>query len=117
MAHSLGQKSIRINLALPCLLAKVATGGYSGSMTTVSIKEARNRLTSLARLVEKGKTIVVTRNGKPVFDLVPHRLATGLRLKAVEDFKRKYKINAIVSHCAEDFDAPLAEDFLLKLQP
>ena len=33
-------------------------------MTTVSIKDAKNRLTELARLVEKGETVVVTRNGK-----------------------------------------------------
>src|SRR5947209_3898195 len=38
-------------------------------MTIVSIKEAKNRLTALARLVEKGETVVVTRNGKPVFEL------------------------------------------------
>lgn len=83
-------------------------------MTTVSIKDAKNRLTELARLVEKGQIIVVTRNGKPVFDLVPHRRANPLNLKAVEDFKRKHKIKAVVVHVAEDFDAPLAEDFLLK---
>lgn len=86
-------------------------------MTTVSIKDAKNRLTFLARLVEKGKTIVVTRNGKPVFDLVPHRPVSGLRLKAVEDFKRKHKIDAVVTRIADDFDAPLAEGFLLKSQP
>jgi prevent-host-death family protein len=44
----------------------------------VSIKEAKNRLTALARLVEKGQTVVVTRNGKPIFDLVPHRSKGGL---------------------------------------
>ena len=40
-------------------------------MTTVSIKEAKDKLTALARRVEKGETVTVTRNGKPVFDLVP----------------------------------------------
>ena len=39
-------------------------------MTTVSIKDAKNRLTELARLVEKGERIVVTRNGKPAARLV-----------------------------------------------
>ena len=48
-------------------------------MTTVSIKEAKDRLTALAGRVEGGETVVVTRNGKPVFDLVPHRTAA-LRL-------------------------------------
>jgi prevent-host-death family protein len=40
---------------------------------TVSIRDAKNRLTELARTVENGETIVVTRNGRPVLDLVPHR--------------------------------------------
>jgi prevent-host-death family protein len=53
---------------------------------TVSIKDAKNRLTALARLVERGETVVVTRNGKPVLDLVPHRPASGLCLAAIEEF-------------------------------
>ena len=39
-------------------------------MKTVSIRDARNRLTELAREVEAGETVVVTRNGKPVAVLV-----------------------------------------------
>jgi prevent-host-death family protein len=35
-------------------------------MTMVSIKDAVNRLAELAELAEKGETVVVTRNGKPV---------------------------------------------------
>ena len=42
-------------------------------MKTISMREARNRLTELAREVERGETIVVTRNGAPVFDMNPHR--------------------------------------------
>jgi antitoxin (DNA-binding transcriptional repressor) of toxin-antitoxin stability system len=58
----------------------VATGGYIFSMTTVSIKEAKNRLTAL------------TRNGKPVFDLVPHPAKADLRLEAIDEFKKKHGI-------------------------
>jgi len=83
-------------------------------MMTVSISEARKRLTALAKRVEKGETIVVTRNGKPVFDLVPHRARAGLRLEAIEEFKKKYGIGEIFSRVADDFDEPLPEDFLLK---
>jgi len=86
-------------------------------MATVSIKEAKDRLTALARLVESGETVVVTRNGKPVFDLVPHRPAAGLRLEAIEEFKRKYGIDQIFGPVAEDFDEPLPEDFLVKPMP
>jgi prevent-host-death family protein len=42
-------------------------------MKTVTIREAKNRLTELAREFEAGETIVVTRNGRPVLDLVPPR--------------------------------------------
>src|SRR5271170_647751 len=90
----------------------VATGGYNQFMAIVSIREAKNRLTELARRVEKGETIVVTRNGAPVLDLVPHRAGPRLRLGAIADFKRKHGISRIVTFIADDFDAPLPEDFL-----
>jgi prevent-host-death family protein len=83
-------------------------------MPTVSIKEAKNRLTALARRVEKGETVVVTRNGKPIFDLVPHRQKGGIKVKAVTAFKRKHGIRAVVTRIADDFDTPLPEDFLLR---
>ena len=86
-------------------------------MTTVSIKEAKNRLTALARLVEKGETIVVTRNGKPAFDLVPHKPRGGLRLEAIAEFKKKHGIKSFFGPIPEDFDDPLPEDFLLKPLP
>ncbi len=83
-------------------------------MRTVSIKEAKDRLSALGRQVEKGETVVVTRNGKPIFDLVPHRQTRGLKIKAIGAFKRKHGIRQIVTHMADDFDAPLPEDFLLR---
>jgi prevent-host-death family protein len=84
---------------------------------TVSIKDAKNRLTALARLVEHGETVVVTRNGKPVLDLVPHRQNSGLKLEAIGKFKRKYALDAIFDLVAADFDEPLAEDLLFKPLP
>jgi len=86
-------------------------------MTTVSIREAKNRLTELARQVEKGETIVVTRNGRPVFDLVPHRKRGGLRLEAIDAFMEKHGVTSIVPYIADDFDDPLPEDFLLQPLP
>ena len=38
-------------------------------MKTVTLREAKNRLTELAREVGRGETTVVTRNGAPVFEL------------------------------------------------
>ncbi len=83
-------------------------------MRTVSIKEAKDRLTALARRVENGETIVVTRNGKPILDLVPHRRKVGLKIKAIAAFKRKHGVRSIVTFIADDFDIPLPEDFLLR---
>lgn len=86
-------------------------------MKTVSIRDAKNRLTELAREVEAGETIVVTRNGRPVFDIVPHRPRGGIDREAIEAFKRQHGVEAIVTYIADDFDDPLPEDFLLQPLP
>jgi antitoxin (DNA-binding transcriptional repressor) of toxin-antitoxin stability system len=62
-------------------------------MKTVSIRDAKHRLTELA-----GETFVVTRNGRPVFDLVPHQTRKGLRFEAIDQFRRKHRIKMIVSY-------------------
>ena len=87
------------------------------AMKTVSIREAKNRLLQLAREVEKGKTILVTRNGRPVFELVPHKKRGGLDLAAGRAYLRSKGIKNPVPFIAEDFDAPLPEDFLLRPLP
>ena len=57
------------------------------------------------------------RNGRPAFDLVPHQTRKGLRLEAIDEFKRKHRIKAIVPYIADDFEAPLPEGFLLRPLP
>jgi len=84
---------------------------------TVSIREAKNRLTELARKVEEGETIVVTRNGRPILNLVPHKERGGLNLAAGEAYLRSKGIKHPVPFIAEDFDDPLPEDFLLRRLP
>ena len=39
----------------------------------VAVKEAKNTLSKLGQKAHAGARIVVTRNGVPWFDLVPHR--------------------------------------------
>nr|WP_245304535.1 type II toxin-antitoxin system prevent-host-death family antitoxin [Rhizobium sp. WYCCWR10014] len=73
-------------------------------MKTVSIRDAKNRLTEFAREVEQGETIVVTRNGRPVFDLVPHRKRGGLNLEAGEAYLRSQGITRTEMYIADDFD-------------
>lgn len=86
-------------------------------MKTVSIREAKNRLTELAREVENGETIVVTRNGSPVMELTAPRKRKGLNFEALEAYKRERGIDSIITYIAEDFDDPLPEDFLLRPLP
>ena len=86
-------------------------------MRTVSIREAKNRLTELARDVEEGETIVVTRNGRPIFDLVPHKKHGGLNRAAGTAYLRDKGINNPVPFIADDFDHPLEEEFLLRPEP
>ena len=98
-------------------LALVATDGYLPAMTTVSMKEAKNRLTELARLVERGETVVVTRNGRPVLDLVPHRPRGGIDLAAGKAYLRTRGVTDPFPYVADDFDEPLPEDVLLRPLP
>jgi prevent-host-death family protein len=40
---------------------------------TYSVKEARNKLPQILKSVEDGEEVTITRNGKPVAELVPAR--------------------------------------------
>ena len=86
-------------------------------MKTVSIRDAKNRLTELARTVESGETIVVTRNGRPILDLVPHKPRGGLRLEALAEFKKRNGIKRVMTSMPVDFDDPLPEDVRRKPLP
>jgi prevent-host-death family protein len=112
-----------VELVLPASLTEVlqaklaldlmATCGYIGPMKIVSIREAKNKLTELARKVEGGETIVVTRNGRPVFDLVPHRKTGSLDFEAGRAYLRSIGCENPFPYVADDFDAPLPEEFLI----
>lgn len=86
-------------------------------MKTVSIRDAKNRLTELAREVEKGEIVVVTRNGRPVFDLVPHKKQGGLNFAAGAAYLKSKGIKNPIRYIADDFDEPLPADFLLRRLP
>ncbi|HEX4301430.1 MAG TPA: type II toxin-antitoxin system prevent-host-death family antitoxin [Rhizomicrobium sp.] len=86
-------------------------------MTKVSIKDAKNRFSELGRAAEAGETITVTRNGKPAFDIVPHKKKGGTNWEAGEAYKRKHGITKFFSYVAPDFDDPLPEDFLITPLP
>lgn len=94
-------------------------------MKTVSLQEATRDLEALADAVERGEVVTVTRDGKPVLDLVPHAGAGGgekkkkggIDWKAMQAHLRSIGIENAVPYIAEDFDDPLPEDFLLRPLP
>ncbi|MEN3148311.1 type II toxin-antitoxin system prevent-host-death family antitoxin [Neorhizobium sp. IRAMC:178] len=86
-------------------------------MKTVSLREAQDRLDELAQDVEQGETVTVTRDGKPVFDLVPHTERGGYDPEAGEAYLRSKGIVRKKGFIADDFDDPLPEDFLLRPLP
>ncbi|CDZ46855.1 type II toxin-antitoxin system Phd/YefM family antitoxin [Neorhizobium galegae] len=93
-------------------------------MKTVSLREAQDRLDELAQDVEQGETVTVTRDGKPVFDLVPHTEVAepaekkgGIDWEAGQAYLRSKGIINPVPYIAEDFDDPLPEDFLITPLP
>jgi len=86
-------------------------------MTTVNIKDAKNRLNELGRKAEAGETITVTRHGKPAFDIVPHKKSGGTNWEAGERYLREHGVDRLVSWIAPDFDDPLPEDVLISPLP
>ena len=87
-------------------------------MTTVSIKDAKNRFSELGHRAEKGEVITVTRNGAPAFDLVPHKKKKGgINWEAGDKFLADHGVDRLFSYIAPDFDDPLPEDFLINPLP
>jgi len=86
-------------------------------MVTVAIEDALNDLADLARRVEAGETVVLTRAGQPVADLVPRRTRCGIDIEAGYRYLREQGLPDPFPYVADDLDAPLPEDFLLKPLP
>ncbi|WP_375457100.1 type II toxin-antitoxin system Phd/YefM family antitoxin [uncultured Methylobacterium sp.] len=86
-------------------------------MTSIALENIGSDFADLARRVEGGETIVVTRAGKPILDLVPHRRKGGIDYAAGEAFLRAHGIERTAGFIADDFDDPLPEDFLIRPLP
>lgn len=86
-------------------------------MTQIPIRDAKNKLTELARRVEAGETITVTRNGKAVMDLVPSTKKGGIDWDGLKAYKKEHGIKNFFGDIPEDFDDPLPEDFLITPLP
>jgi prevent-host-death family protein len=70
-------------------VAPEATDGHNGAMKHVSIKQAKDTLPALVREVEAGAHIVITRNGKPVAEVVPRQRRGGTDWEALERWKKE----------------------------
>ena len=86
-------------------------------MVKVSIKEAKDRLSELGRLVEEGEQVVITRNGEPKFELVLHTEKGGTNWAAGEAYLKSLGVDRLVEWVSPDFDDPLPEDFLITPLP
>jgi prevent-host-death family protein len=85
--------------------------------TTITLEDAETRLAELATRVEQGETIVITRDGKPVLDLVPHKRKGGIDWEGGRRYLAERGVTKLVEYIAPDFDEPLPEDFLLRPLP
>lgn len=48
-------------------------------MTKVNVHEAKTRLSEILQRVQGGEEFLICRNGKPVADLVPHRMRSRIK--------------------------------------
>ena len=80
----------------------------------VPIKIAKDRLSELVRDAELGRTSVITRNGKPVADIVPHQPKKGFDRAALERWKVERGYLRLAGPPVGNFDDPLDEDVLIK---
>jgi antitoxin (DNA-binding transcriptional repressor) of toxin-antitoxin stability system len=87
-------------------------------MDSVALDKADLDLADLVARSEKGEHIVLTRGGAPVADLVPHAKPGGrIDLAAGAAYLRAKGIDNPFPFIAEDVDAPLPVDFLLRPLP
>ena len=77
-------------------------------MTVSSIHNAKNGAPELVPRVEQGDATLARDS-----DLAPQGESVATHAAAIEAFKRKYGVARLVDFVADDFDAPLPEDFLI----
>ncbi len=81
----------------------------------IPIKAAKNQLSALVREAERGRTSVITRNGKPVADIVPHiERKGGFDRAALQRWKAERGYAHVAGPAVGNFDDPFEEDVLIK---
>ena len=80
----------------------------------ISAKEAKNKFSELLSRAEAGETVVLTRHGKVVANLVPPPAKQGgINFAALDAIKKEMGVTTLVSYIAPDFDDPFPEDYLI----
>jgi prevent-host-death family protein len=99
----------------PRLAAKIAEGGEGTQLkgknmptTIITIDEAGARINELIKLAHQGQEVVITDEGRPTARLVS--VPPVNRARDFGKYRGKIKI-------ADDFDAPLPDDFWLRGHP
>ena len=72
-------------------------------MQTTNIHEAKTHFSKLLERVSRGEEIIIAKSGTPVARLIP--FSPGAR-------KRQFGKDSGLFEVPEDFDAPLADEFL-----
>ena len=72
-------------------------------MTTINVHAAKTQFSKLLEQVARGEEVVIAKAGKPVARLVP--------VEAPAEPRRPGSARGL-GRVAEDFDAPMPEDFL-----
>lgn len=62
----------------------------------VAAREAKNKLSRYGRIAHNGSKVVVTKNGEPWFDIVPHR-ATARKTKPLPGVKPTISLEEAIS--------------------
>jgi prevent-host-death family protein len=85
-------------------------------MADVDTDEGKQRFDELVRKAENGEVTTITRDGKPVADIVPHppKKKGGTDWEAGERYMREHGIDKFFGEPSPDFDDPLPEDFLIR---
>ena len=94
-------------------------------MITVALEDRNLRLDDLVRRAEDGERVVLTRDGRPIADVVPHEPAPsppephrgGIDYEAMRRYLDERGIDEVFAWVSPDFDDPLPEDFLLRPLP
>lgn len=83
-------------------------------MTRIEIHDVTKLSEELAARIAAGETIVVTRDGQPIADLVPRRRNLQAFQAAVEAWKRQEGVDSIFEWDPETFDEPIDDETFLQ---